>query len=168
MKVAMGKKRNRVNRGWGRSMSHISVGSVVLFVVLFGGSSCGKKGAPRAPELAVPQVIKNLNAAAGSTGIVLTWGRPTHYIDGQQLRDLEAFVIFRKELSPTCPDCQVPYRERGTILIDDQERFVKKDKFHLVDQQLTPQATYLYRVFSRLVDGSLSQPSNEVKVVWRP
>ncbi len=168
MKVAMGKKRNRVNRGWGRSLSHISVGFVALFVVLIGGSSCGKKGAPRAPELAVPQVIKNLNVTAGSTGIVLTWGRPTHYIDGQRLRDLEAFVIFRKEFSPTCPDCQVPYRERATILIDDQERFVKKDKFRLVDQQLTPQATYLYRVFSRLVDGSLSQPSNEVTMVWRP
>ncbi len=147
----------------------VSISVFVFFaVILLGMSSCGKKGAPRAPELALPQVIKDLKAEKGKTGIILTWSRPTQYEDGKKLRELQGFVIFRKEISPSCHDCPVPYRERATILIEDQQRFIQKRKFRMVDRELSPQATYLYRIFSRLVDGSLSEPSNEAKVNWRP
>lgn len=159
---------DRDREGVGRSLSRISIFFSVLFaVILLGGSSCGKKGAPRAPELALPQVIKDLGAEKGKTGVILTWSRPTQYVDGKRLKELQGFVIFRKEISPSCPDCPVPYRERVTILIEDQQRFLQKRKFRIVDRELSPQATYLYRVFSRLVDGSLSEPSNEAKVNWR-
>ncbi|HEX9879081.1 MAG TPA: fibronectin type III domain-containing protein [Candidatus Binatia bacterium] len=137
----------------------------MVFVV---AASCGKKGPPRAPELAVPQVIGDLKAEAGRTGVILTWSRPTRYVDGQRLRDLQGFVVFRKEISPSCPDCPVPFREQFTVLIDDQERLIQKPKFRTVDQTLSPGATYIYRVFSRLVDGSLSEPSNEASITWRP
>ena len=139
----------------------------MAFVFVAAGA-CGKKGPPRAPELALPQVIEDLKAVAGKSGAVLTWGRPTRYVDGQRLRDLQGFVIFRKEISATCPDCPVPFRERTTILIDDQERFIQKTKFRAVDQGLSPGNTYVYRVFSRLVDGTLSDPSNEAAITWRP
>ena len=107
-------------------------------------------------------------AEAGSKGVVLTWSRPTRYVDGKRLRDLQGFVIFRKEISTTCPECPALYRERATILIEDQQRFIQKRKFRMVDQEITPQTTYLYRVFSRLMDASLSDPSNEAKVTWGP
>jgi hypothetical protein len=139
---------------------------IIVFVV---AGSCGKKGAPHAPEFALPQVIGDLNAEAGSTGVILTWSRPTRYADGKRLRDLQGFVVFRKEISPACPDCRVPYREQATILIDDQERFIQKTRFRVVDQEtLNPGAKYLYRVVSRLADGSQSEPSNEASVTWRP
>ena len=77
-------------------------------------------------------------------------------------------MIFRKEISSACPECPVPYRERATILVEDLEKFIKKRKFRFVDRELTPQVTYRYRVFSRLLDGSLSNPSNEAGVAWRP
>jgi hypothetical protein len=70
-----------------------------LPVLLFLG--CGKKGDPRAPELATPKVIENLRAALVPNGVALTWSRPTEYVDGSELKDLAGFVIFRKELSPT-------------------------------------------------------------------
>lgn len=90
------------------------------------------------------------------------------YVDGKRLRDLAGFVIFRKEISSACPQCPAPYRERTTIHVEDQERFIQKRKFRFVDQPLTPQSTYFYRVFSSLMDGSLSDPSNEAKWIWRP
>jgi len=62
----------------------------------------------------------------------------------------------------------VPYRERVTVSVEDQEKFIKKKQFRFVDQELTPQATYRYRVFSRLTDDSLSDPSNDVEVAWKP
>lgn len=137
-----------------------------LLALSFAG--CGKKGDPRAPELATPETIRDLKAGAETRGVVLTWSRPMRYVDGKELRDLAGFVIFRKELSRTCPECPAPYRERATVNVEDQEKFIKKKQFGFVDQELAPQTIYRYRVFSRLMDGSLSEPSNEVEVRWRP
>jgi hypothetical protein len=141
---------------------------VLLLVVACCLSSCGKKGDPRAPELTVPQTIRDLKAEAQAKGITLTWGRPTQYADGKALRDLAAFVIFRREISKTCPDCPTPFRERARVSVDDQEKFVQKKRFGFIDQELVPQTTYRYRVFSELADGLLSDPSNEVEVAWGP
>ena len=60
------------------------------------------------------------------------------------------------------------YRERTTLNVEDQDKFIKKKQFRFVDQELMPQTVYRYRVFTQLRDGSLSDPSNEVEVVWRP
>ncbi|MBI2209284.1 MAG: hypothetical protein HYU47_01600, partial [Deltaproteobacteria bacterium] len=62
-------------------------------------AGCGKKGEPRAPELATPETIRDFRAQAQDSGIALTWSRPMRYVDGKELRDLAGFVIFRKEIS---------------------------------------------------------------------
>ena len=139
-----------------------------LVLVVAAAAGCGKKGDPRAPELAMPETIRDLKARAEGRGIALTWSRPMQYIDGKELRDLAGFVIFRKELSKSCPDCPAPYRERATVNVEDQEKFMKKKQFRFVDQELTSQTTYRYRVFSRLMDDSLSDPSNDVEAAWKP
>jgi hypothetical protein len=130
--------------------------------------ACGKKGDPRAPELALPEPIKDLRARAEARGISLTWSRPTRYVGGRELRDLAAFVVFRLEISSGCPDCPAPYRERTTLNVEDQEKFMKKKQLAFVDEELMPQTIYRYRVFSQLRDGSLSNPSNEVEIGWKP
>jgi hypothetical protein len=126
-------------------------------------AGCGKKGEPRAPELAMPQPIKNLTAKPDRNGIVLTWSRPTEYIDGKPLTDLTGFVIFRKDLSPACPDCPVPYRPLTSVNVEDREKFVKQKQYRLIDENAQAQMIYRYRVSSQLKDGSLSEPSNEVE-----
>ncbi len=162
------KERDREKRGWGWSLSQISVIGILFFVAFLLIVSCGKKGPPRAPELAVPETIKDLKAEAGGGGIALTWSRPTRYLDGKPLDDLAGFVVFRKEITQVCPECPAPYRKRITLPVEDQQKFLKKQKFRYVDGQLTPQVNYVYRVFSRLMDGSLSDPSNEAKLTWKP
>jgi hypothetical protein len=137
-----------------------------LFVLLFIG--CGKKGEPRAPELATPQLIRNLTAKPDRTGIVLTWSRPTEYVDGRPLTDLTGFVIFRKELSPSCPECPVPYRPLTAVNVEDREKFVKQKQYRYIDENAQAQMIYRYRVSSQLKDGSLSNPSNEVEVTRGP
>lgn len=139
----------------------------LAFVFLVFPAGCGKKGDPRAPELAMPETIRDLRGEAAPGGIVLTWTRPLRYVDGNELRDLAGFVVFRKEISGACPDCPVPYRERTTVSVEDQQKFIKTRRFRFVDQELAPQTTYRYRVFSQLLDGSLSEPSNEVELVSR-
>lgn len=142
----------------------LSIACCLIFLL----PGCGKKGNPRAPGLAVPESIGDLKVEAEGRGIVLTWSRPARYVDGKKLRDLAGFVIFRKKLSGKCPECPVPYRKRITVNIEDQQKFIKKKRFRFVDQELTPQTIYRYRVFSQLMDGSLSDPSNEIQVTWKP
>jgi hypothetical protein len=140
---------------------------IALSIALSTGA-CGKKGDPRAPELTTPKVIQNLSARTSPNSVTLTWSRPTEYIDGKELKDLASFVIFRKELSPSCPDCPVPYRQLMTVFVEDHERFIKQKQYRFVDEEVRPQAVYRYRVSSQLVDGSLGGPSNEVEVKRGP
>lgn len=143
-------------------MRHIAL--IMLLCAAFVNAACGRKGDPRAPELATPKSIQNLSARSGPNGVTLTWSRPTEYIDGTELKDLSGFVIFRKELPPGCPDCPVPYRQLTTVFVEDQQKFIKQRQYRFVDQEVRPQAVYRYRVSSQLSDGSLGGPSNEIEV----
>jgi len=140
----------------------------LALLVLLATAGCGKKGEPRAPELVIPEGIKNLSARQEKAGVSLTWGRPTHYISGRSLEDLASFVIFRKEISPSCADCPVPYRQLTIVYVEDQEKFTKQKQYRFVDMETQPQTTYRYRVSVQLKDGSLSEPSNEVEIVRGP
>jgi hypothetical protein len=142
--------------------------AILLLGVAVVGAACGKKGDPRAPELVTPKSIENLSARSGPNGITLTWSRPTEYIDGRELTDLAGFVIFRKELSPSCLDCPVPYRQLTTVSVEDQSKFIKQKDYRFVDQEVRSQGVYRYRVSSQLSDGSLGGPSNEVEVKRGP
>ena len=131
-------------------------------------SGCGSKGPLRTPEGALPEPIKDLKAMAGKQGIDLTWTKPVKYIDGKELNDLAGFVIFRKDISKTCPECPVPYRQRAIVNVEDQQKFQKRKQYGFVDQELQPQTIYRYRVFSKVMDDTLSDPSNEAEAAWMP
>jgi hypothetical protein len=141
---------------------------ILLLCLAAWNEGCGRKGDPRAPELATPKIIEKLSARDGANGITLTWSRPTEYIDGSELKDLASFVIFRKELSPSCLDCPVPYRQLTTVFVEDHQKFIKEKQYRFVDQEVRPGAVYRYRVSSQLNDGSLSGPSNEVEIKRGP
>jgi len=143
-------------------------GVLCIAAILALGAGCGKKSHPRAPELAIPERINDLKAAAGEKGISLTWTRPKQYVDGKSLTDLAGFVLFRKSTPTDCPDCQAPYRERIVINVEDQDKFIKTTRYAFRDRELEANTTYRYRIFSRLLDDSLSEPSNEVIVEWKP
>jgi len=148
--------------------SSCAYGALLAVVIVLLCAGCGKKSAPRAPELAIPEPINDLRGAAGKKGISLGWTRPKQYVDGKSLDDLAGFVLFRKGTPADCPTCQVPFRERIVMNVEDQDKFIKKTKYAFQDRELEANTVYRYRVFSRLFDGSLSQPSNEVIVEWKP
>jgi hypothetical protein len=126
--------------------------------------ACGKKNVPRAPEFVAPKPVTNLTARLTGDAVTLTWGRPTEYLDGQEIKDLASFVIFRKEVSPSCLDCPVPYRELKIVNVEDREKFVKQKQYRYDDSEVRASTVYRYRVSAQLFDGSLSAPSNEVEI----
>jgi hypothetical protein len=140
--------------------------AVALITIL--AAACGKKGDPRAPELATPEPISNLTARQERAGISLTWSRPARYVGGGEVKDLASFVIFRKDISPSCVDCPAPYRPLTTVYVEDRQKFVKENRYRFIDEQVQAKTIYRYRVSSQLLDGSLSAPSNEVEVVRAP
>jgi len=137
---------------------------LLILTLLLAGSACGKKADPRAPELATPKLITNLTARSTADGVALTWNRPTEYVDGTELKDLASFVIFRKEISQSCIDCPVPYRQLTTVNVEDREKFVRLKQYRFDDREVRSNTIYRYRVASQLFDGSLSGPSNEVEL----
>lgn len=137
---------------------------LLVLMLIVAGSACGKKGDPRAPELATPKLITNLAARSTADGIALTWNRPTEYVDGSPLKDLASFVIFRKEISQSCLDCPVPYRQLSTVNVEDREKFVRLKQYRFDDREVRSNTIYRYRVATQLFDGSLSGPSNEVEI----
>ena len=143
-----------------------SVAIICMAVALAWG--CGKKADPRAPELAAPERITNLRAQDAADGVSLTWSRPEQYVDGRSMRDLASFVIFRKDLSPSCLDCPVPYKRLTTVSVEDRDKFVKVRQYRYVDAGVQPKTVYRYRVSSQLFDGTLSEPSNEIEIARGP
>ena len=137
---------------------------LLVIMLAVAANACGKKSDPRAPELATPKLITNLAARSSADGVALTWNRPTEYVDGSALKDLASFVIFRKEVSPSCLDCPVPYRELTTVNVEDREKFVRLKQYRFDDREVRSNTIYRYRVSSQLFDGTLSGPSNEVEV----
>lgn len=137
---------------------------LLVLMLVVAASACGRKGEPRAPELATPKLITNLAARSSADGVALTWNRPTEYVDGSELKDLASFVIFRKEISQSCLDCPVPYRELTTVNVEDREKFVRLKQYRFDDREVRANTIYRYRVASQLLDGSLSGPSNEVEI----
>jgi hypothetical protein len=141
---------------------------IAAFLIVIIGSGCGKKGDPHAPELAAPEPINDLTARQDRAGMILTWNRPGRYVGGGEVTDLTSFVIFRKDVSPTCRDCPVPYRPLTTVYVEDREKFVKQKQYRYIDSELQANTIYRYRVSSQLRDGTLSAPSNEVEIVRGP
>jgi len=137
---------------------------LLILMLLVAATACGKKGDPRAPELATPKLITNLAARSTADGVALTWNRPTEYVDGSALKDLASFVSFRKEISRSCLDCPVPYRQLTTVNVEDREKFVRQKQYRFDDREVRSNTIYRYRVASQLFDGSLSGPSNEVEI----
>lgn len=137
---------------------------LLVLMLVVSGSACGKKGDPRAPELVTPKLITNLAAKSAADSVALTWNRPTEYVDGSEIKDLASFVIFRKEISQSCLDCPVPYRQLTTVNVEDREKFVRLKQYRYDDREVRANTIYRYRVSSQLFDGSLSGPSNEVEI----
>jgi predicted small lipoprotein YifL len=165
MKIQGNRRQATGNRKIGFAFVSYCLVPVACCLLLAG---CGSKGPLRAPEGAIPEPIKDLKAKAGKQGIDITWTKPAKYIDGKELSDLAGFIIFRKEISKTCPECPVPYRERAIVNVEDQQKFQKRKQYGFVDQELQPQTIYRYRVFSKVMDDSLSDPSNEAEAAWKP
>jgi hypothetical protein len=127
---------------------------LVLAFVTEVGAGCGVKSVPLAPELARPERILDLRAAADPHGIKLAWSRPTRLAGGHSMRDLISFVILRAE-------GDAPVAALVKIPVTDQQRFSVEHEFDYLDAETVIGDRYRYQVVSQTSDGYSSEASNE-------
>ena len=136
---------------------------VTMLVALV--SACGKKGDPRAPELATPRTITNLTARSEPER------RRSHLEPADrvcrrhgvkrsgELRDFSQGSF--AELVPIAR-CRIASSRPSTSKTGKNS--CRQKQYRYDDEEVRPKAIYRYRVSSQLFDGSLSAPSNEVEV----
>jgi hypothetical protein len=125
--------------------------------------ACGVKGLPTAPELVRPNAPTEIIARSGPDGVRLTWERPTQYSGGKHMRDLAGFDVERA----TGADGR-DYTHAGGVELTDQTRFRQERHIEWTDTNVTPGATYRYRVIAYTLDHYRSQPGGPVTVDYHP
>jgi hypothetical protein len=138
-----------------------ALGAVALLAVA-GGGGCGRKAAPRPPELVRPRSVDDLAARPTAEGIRLTWTRPTTTVEGRAMRDLAGFVVTRAAKGPAVPR----FEPIATIQLDDRARFRKVREMAYDDRGLAPGEPYLYRVVAFTLDRYFSTPSPAAEATW--
>jgi len=126
--------------------------------------ACGNKGNPRPPEFVRPQRIEDLAATPSRTGIRLSWTRPTKTVDGNDMPDLDGFVVSRATGATSVESAH--FETIATIHLDDRERFAKVHRMTYDDLRVTPGETYLYRVVAFTLDGYVGGPSRVARAQW--
>lgn len=136
---------------------------LVLFLCGAGAAAqvgCGRKTAPRPPELVQPEVIESLAARNAEGGIALTWKRPTRYADGSRMLDLAGFEIQRSTGDG-------PFSVLTVLRVGDSDRFRQIRNFRYLDTAVTDGVRYRYRIVSFTLDRYFSRPSNIAEALRR-
>jgi len=132
--------------------------AVVLLLLSWPLTACGRKTDVRPPELVAPSVIRDLAAENVARGVALGWRRPSTSADGKALLDLDAFVIERALPGE-------PFTFVSRVAVGDRDRLRQQKRFTYVDEGLRLGESYRYRVLAVTVDGYVSPPSNVVDII---
>lgn len=138
-----------------RRLAVLAIATIATAAVSIG---CGVKSPPIPPEEARPERIVDLHGVSVREGIRLSWGRPTRYAGGKDMRDLAGFTVMRSAGDE-------PFDKLTWVPITDQGRFRIQREFNYIDTGATLGHAYRYAVIARTTDDYESQPSNVVTMV---
>lgn len=140
---------------------------LILALLIFALTACGKKGPVRPLLQALPGAPENLAVQQQGARFLIAFGLPSKNQDGSPLTDLQGFQVYKMKYDPTrdCPEC----RDTSVLLqsVDlDFLRDVRRtdDRLELWDSGLEPGFGYQYRVVAVNRKGSAGLPA----VVRRP
>ncbi|XOF33107.1 MAG: fibronectin type III domain-containing protein [Candidatus Electrothrix sp. YB6] len=138
-------------------------------MLLAGGlSGCGYKDMPVAPQALVPAPISDLRYELTDKGAVLHWSYPTRTVSGEELTEIDSFMLYRAEV-PTdkyCTTCPVPFTT--PIKVDGgniPEREGQRSASYKIGL-LRPAHTYFFKVRSRTGWLTPSADSNQISFTW--
>ena len=94
-------------------MSYRSFTAVSIIMLLMLLPGCGKKTPLVPPQKLVPERINDLRYFLDEQGVTLRWSYPTKMENGDALKRIESFEIYRAVIPQAefCPGCPVLYEE---------------------------------------------------------
>lgn len=146
-----------------RGMLH----GLVLVLLFWPLSGCGKRGALVPPEALVPAPVTDLALAQKGGRIQVSWSAPSRQEGGEPLRDLAGFLLFRRVVLPPaedCEECPGAYSQLARIGLDYPERARRAGNLWLYDDfDLRAGRVYQYKLRSFTADGAQSRDSNRAR-----
>ena len=142
------------------AVARLAVGCAVLAALTTAGG-CGRKTAPKPPQLVAPRPVTAVALSAQPTGVEVSWDRSTDYVDGSRMTDLGGFLVERQEFGPE-------FREIARVEVTDRGRFRQQKRFEYLDEDMMPGTTYHYRVVAFTLDGYYSASSGVATITWSP
>ncbi len=133
--------------------------AVILLVLAL--AACGRKTDVKPPQLVAPRMVTAVSLTTRTDGIEIGWARPTEYVDGTTMEDLGGFVVERSRNNEA-------FRELTRVAVTDRGRFQKAKRFQYVDQAVTLETTYHYRIVAFTTDGYYGTPSGVATLTWEP
>jgi len=138
-----------------RTSAALLVGLIVVATV----AGCGRKTLPRPPAMVAPQTVTSVALSVRPTGIEIGWDRSTRYVDGSRMTDLGGFIVERQSFS-------TEFHEIARVPVTDRGRFRQAKRFEHLDEDVTPDMMYHYRVVAFTLDGYYSAPSGAAAITW--
>ncbi|RWX47318.1 hypothetical protein H206_03733 [Candidatus Electrothrix aarhusensis] len=144
------------------------VGSLLSGLLLIGLTGCGYKNDPVAPQALVPAPINDLRYELTDKGAVLHWSYPTRTVGGEELTEIDSFMLYRAEVASGsyCETCPIPFG--SPIKIDGgliPEREGRRSASYEIGL-LRPAHQYFFKVHSRTGWLTPSADSNQVNFTW--
>ncbi len=132
--------------------------------------SCGKKGPPVPPKMIVPKAIKDLAVRCREGKVVASWSVPAKNTDNSKLIDLKGFRILRSERGVSERECS-HCGKKFLLLADIDREFprgaqIEQGKVTFVDNNLSYQMDYAYKVVSYNAADRYSDSSNPANITW--
>ncbi len=131
-------------------------------------SGCGYKNDPVAPQALIPVPINDLHYELTDKGAVLHWSYPTRTVGGEDLTEIDSFMLYRAEMPAAsyCDTCPIPFG--NPIAVDGgliPEREGKRATNYEVGL-LRPAHKYFFKVRSRTGWLTPSTDSNQISFTW--
>lgn len=147
-----------------RTLLSLSAALVVLTVI--GG--CGFKTLPVAPQAVVPVAITDLRYELSEKGVTLTWSYPIETVTGEDITDIDSFVLYRAVVPADsyCDSCPVPFGK--PIVLDGGALPGEGRKAATYEATLLrPGNLYFFKVRSKNGWLAESMDSNLVQFIWQ-
>ena len=151
-------------------LNNIQIKSFIVLILLFGlpisFSSCGKKGDPRPPDLAMPRSAEFFKAQARADGVMLNWQSPTVYAmadaSGRAAPgSLDGFEVMRSRFKR---GESAGWETLATIKIIFDPQLGEQKNYSYFDKDVEQGKIYDYRIVPFNLDGLRARSGNILRV----
>ena len=159
-----------------------------FLILILSLAACGRYVQPLVPEVLAPKAPRALDVKGVENGVSFTWASPNEDRRGKELKDMEGYDVYRKEIKERgdetdpdvefikltfIPDSSVEVRERMRQEARDAGRVGRRlqapdsfTRFAYLDKDVLQGSTYLYKIVPTNQGGVEGAIGDYIKVIY--